>query len=348
MTVTIVPYAPALRRGVIRLLRDAANMSAALAERYFDWKYCSNPYGSRRRLRLGLSGGRVVAMSGAYALLWRCGGQASVLGISPADLVVAPGCDRGQVVRLLQADALKGHSGLAAMLGFAREPRAPAELESLGWKVVGAWQGRRARLQPRPDRAPHGGDHRATVFAGLDGHLKVPLLRDITVSRRARPRTMSSLSAQDHEEGRIGVVHDRRFYAWRYCNPLSDYRFLFVGKRDVRGFLALQASAKAREADVQVVEWRGRSATDKALLLEAAMALGNFSSLSLWSSAFSEEEGTTLRRLGFVDVDGRDTDARDRRRRAVLARRGGAWGSARGRIPAFSRWALQGIDTDAF
>jgi hypothetical protein len=220
-----------------------------------------------------------------------------------------------------------------------------------GWSSVGSWQVAFRRLAPRRRHTLAPGQRgQPTPFAVLDIHARGELPGPITVSPRPRPAAMARLAARLSSGAPLGLDRSRRFYAWRYGNPLSQYRILFLGTRRLRGFMALQFSIRSACAAINVVEWEGESARDKALLIEAAMTWGDFESLRIWSASFTPDEQALLARLGFAVVDHAGAAAEGFYCPQILVRpaeRGGTRGLARS-LGQPAQWQLPGIASDNF
>jgi hypothetical protein len=291
MSVELVPYAPALRREVARFLTELGSGELPRCQRYIDWLYHERP--GRARACLAVHDGSVIGMRGALGQAWQRGERRGVLW-SASDTMLKNGesvsLDVALTARLFESF---GRTPPPFVDLGAAEEAAPARSKQ-GWRGLGSWMVAQRRLTPRPALNPRG-----EVFAILDGHSQSGMPRRISCSIEPKARAMARMVARVTDGAFIRPVRDASYYTWRYRNPLSQYRFLFLDQAPLQGFLVLQSSERGGARRVNVIEWEGATTFGKALLLEAAMGWGNFDGLSVWSSSFSCEDERILSKLGF-------------------------------------------------
>ena len=111
---------------------------------------------------------------------------------------------------------------------------------------------------------------------------------------------MADLAWHVGSRQRLRHVRSEEYFAWRYQNPAQDYRFLFWGDPDPRGFLVLQSQPKTRH--VSIVDWEAANAEVRDHLLESVLRLGAFNSLSIWSVSLSKDMTDKLSDFGFAPV----------------------------------------------
>src|SRR5262245_35605196 len=246
---TIARYAPRFKDQIAELQTHLWSGDLAANRAYFEWKYERNPYQREPLVHLALAEGRVVAMRGLCGARWEVGGVPEPLDWPCAtDLVVAPGHrNQGLFAKLSRAAlddlAARGSEYVVSLSAF-HETR----LLSLasGWRSVGSmapagrrrWhaalarrvQGTLARhrlawrfADARPFGAPAG-----VAFARLDriGRRRIGSGGIVSVAQAPRPEAMADLVTQLGHDGRVRHVRDAAFFAWRYANPLQEYRFL--------------------------------------------------------------------------------------------------------------------------
>jgi hypothetical protein len=116
---------------------------------------------------------------------------------------------------------------------------------------------------------------------------------------------MAALVARRQYDGRLRHLRDERYFDWRFRDPRSEYRFLFVGGDTLEGYLVVKhtncfADARARVeiVDVEADEPRIRSA-----LLEAAIHAGGFSEVVIWRASLDAGFRDDLTRFGFKPID---------------------------------------------
>ena len=161
--------------------------------------------------------------------------------------------------------------------------------------------------------------HPAGPFARLDRgsrHITGPL----SLRRAPRAAEMAALVARLPWDGRIRHVRDADYLAWRFGNPLHDYRFLFWDDGGLQGYLVLQryVSDRADRGCVNIVDWEASSEAIRTGLLTAALRAGRFTRLHTWTVSASEPLRILLRDQGFVAVEPAGVQAR---RGGLLVRR---------------------------
>ena len=122
--------------------------------------------------------------------------------------------------------------------------------------------------------------------------------RHLSVERNPRPLAMAGLVERIGWDGRMRRVRDCDYFAWRFRNPRSNYRFLFWEDGGLEGYLVLRASVSL-SPNVFIVDWEAANAEARSELLRAAIRLGGFQSLAIWSSTLPEDARAVLESLGF-------------------------------------------------
>jgi hypothetical protein len=141
-------------------------------------------------------------------------------------------------------------------------------------------------------------------FASLDreGH-RVRLARHARVSVTATLRVgdMADLVRRLGHDGRLRHVRDEGYLAWRYQNPLREYRFLYCDEARLEGYLVLQTSRRQPGQRFNIVDWEGTSLA-RAKLLRAALTWGRFPEVRAWTAALPDDGAALLRAAGFTPV----------------------------------------------
>jgi hypothetical protein len=339
----IVPYCAEYRDGVARLQTEMWSRDIALNNRYLKWKYVQNPWAAPAWV--ALDGREVVGMRGGIGMPWRHG-RANALVLGAADAMVDERHRHNGLFTALTKAMLSSLDSPAPFINLSSYLTSAAGYLKQGWRIAGSWQVAHRLLSPRRvDTFAPGERGRPTPFAVLDIHARDRLPGPITFSRRPRPAAMARLVAR-LDSSRLRPVRDRQFYSWRYRNPLSEYRVLFLGGAELRGFMALQFPYRSARARLNVVEWEGATAVDKALLLEAAMTWGDFDGLAVWAGSFSPDEQAIFGRLGFDVLEHRTAAPHRFYCPQILVRPGGS-GLDRS-LSDSTRWQLPGIASDNF
>jgi len=119
---------------------------------------------------------------------------------------------------------------------------------------------------------------------------------------------MAELVSRLPFDGRIRHVRDERYFAWRFRNPLRNYRFFYWDEGRLEGYLVLQ-TGRPPLGRVHVVDWEARDEKVRAGLLDAVFECGRYPELVAWSAAVPMAARSLLAQRGFEPVD-RDKTAR--------------------------------------
>jgi Acetyltransferase (GNAT) domain len=321
----IVRYRREHKDAVARLQTVLWSTDPAANRRYFEWKYEANPWASEPRVYLGLRGGEVVGMRGFYESRWQVGAPDRVVSVPLADdFAIAVGeRNSGLATQIMQtaladlASAGVEHvfslsAGEVTMLGSLaqgwksagwHEPLVRCELSPawLAWlrgqmshaRVVWRWA-ESPLLRSAAERHPFHWLDRARAFAGR------------SITREPRPAEIAALCAAQPNDGRLRHVRSREYLAWRFTNPMHEYRFLYA-EEDGRlaGCLVLRARVLGLvpTPQVAVAELVGRDARVRGALLAAAIDVGRFAELVVWGARLGAEERALLRERGFAALD---------------------------------------------
>jgi len=128
----------------------------------------------------------------------------------------------------------------------------------------------------------------------------------VSLSKDARPEAMADLVARLPLDGRFRHVRDATYLAWRFRNPLREYRFLYAGNDRLDGYLVLQCQRGAHgRARVNVVDWEATDASIRDTLLDAALT-DAFAELVTWTASLDADTRDLLRRRAFTPIDEAD------------------------------------------
>jgi hypothetical protein len=152
-----------------------------------------------------------------------------------------------------------------------------------------------ARLQYRLKRPFADLDHEARRAPG-------PLDTRVRVEPAPRVDAMADLVRRLGHDGRIRHVRDQRYLAWRYRNPLYEYRFLFQGADRLEGYLVLRADRQDPARGINVVDWEATTPALREELLRAAVDWGNFPELTIWTATVPTDALAAVSRAGFVPM----------------------------------------------
>jgi len=161
------------------------------------------------------------------------------------------------------------------------------------------------RFSRRPGLGPSSADaflrlDRAGEFTGAG--------RGATITVEAAPRTgdMGALVTRLGHDGRIRHVRDATYLAWRYRQPLHEYRFLYHATRGMLdGYLVVR---RYREQHVyplraDIVDWEATDDRIASALLDRVIRGGRFAQLGSWSATLPEARVCMLMEAGFEPGD---------------------------------------------
>ena len=328
-TLDIVRYTAADKHAVAHLQTGLWSKDPERNLQYLEWKYENNPFLVEPHIYLALERGEVVGMRGFHGARWEVGQPCRQHDVLVADdlLVREDHRNSGLVHQIMQV-ALADLSARGEDFVFNLGGGAITVLGSLamGWKSAGALNPirRRAWSSELRSRIRHGvtflpllwrfenspalySPIDRNAFLNLDG-LAGPITSGdglrITVSRKPRPDSMADLVRRLEKDGRIRHVRDAVYYAWRFQNPLHEYRFFYAGDDALDGYLVVRRhrgldapDPRVRLVDLEVVDESTRRA-----LLEAVARPGLFADLEAWSATLDPLDDRCLQRAGLKSV----------------------------------------------
>lgn len=382
----IVKYRSGFKRQVLELQAYLWGPDLGINAAYLEWKYSDNPYVNNTIIHIALHAGRVVGMRGAFGNCWQSGVPSqTMICLTDSDGVVHPEHRRhGLFGRLTMAvvEELSSHD-YEYLIALSANPITAHSLLKLGWRSTvplqtaywQAEQGRDSSLRGFARKLPFLSSvyrqwrryrnrffsqtpGNRFPFASLDQNVSQAGPDDstcISVEKAPQPKAMADLVERIGSDGRIRHVRDQRFFAWRYKNPLSLYRFFFYKDAKLEGFLVLQTSAFAVDSNwVDIVDWEATNTQVLADLLQAAIQRGNFHRLVIRWATLTDEEKIQLKDQGFVFPEEIDGPASDTYRPSVLVRPvhqeklSGDWTFGNRRMLDVADWDVRPIYSDNF
>ena len=313
----IVQYSPEHKTQILELVTHLLGPDTALNRSHFEWKYETNPYIESPLFYLALSKGKVVGMRGMYGSKWEFGRPSQTICLPCAcGLVFDPDHRNKGLFTKIMAYAYRDLSekGYPYIFNLSAGPvtrlaslasgwRSAGDLRKMFWKPT-PWMIRLRRMkrfvfslfsQEQAKPFDHL-DRRAACISGTS---------ELQVSRNLRAKEMAGLMEKIGCDARIHHARDEEYFLWRFGNPLSEYRFLYWGKSELQGYIALQSSVRKRPAKlpaVTFVDWGASNDETLKNLLAEALVMGNFHTVSVWSSMLLEETQAFLKKLGFQYV----------------------------------------------
>lgn len=320
-------YQPKHAQAVAALMRRLWSTDLALNARFFEWRYIESPGPEEPIVQLVTHEGRVVAMRALHSGLWEGGGMAAPVPVYQSDdLVVAREFEgRGLFAAFTEAmraelDA-RGHRffvSLSALqvtrrLSIARGaipvgPFHPVGVRSTGARVLDFAETIAERLPYlwRHARRVSSAAPAADFFDRLDA-----IAPDaVQIGRVPRAQEMAALVASLPWDGRIRRRRDAPYLAWRYRNPLHEYRFAYAVRRGrLCGYLVVERARSdlANRRRAHIVEWEAESPEVQADLLREVVEKGQPAELVTWQESAGEMGSRILRESGFHPVDASHT-----------------------------------------
>ncbi len=327
----IIEYRPELRDQVLQLQTFMWSPDVRTNAAYFDWKYINNPCRDKPIIYLAMHAGQVVGMRGMFGMNWEGGqGGETFCCLQDADAVVHPDHRRRRLYETLTTVTLEEarRRGFEVVIALSSNPTSVPTFIKLGWRSVAAAQAveRHARreedsslrklvrqlpLLPSVYRRLRGAASDLAVAApgqyapyeAFDRRSASGRSRpsgQLCVENAPRPEAMAALVDRLGHDRRLRQIRAQEFFAWRFQNPLSEYRFLFLGEADLEGYLVLHMSARPGEARwCTLVDWEAASNSARRELLQAVIDWGDFDNLVVWSAALPDETKSLLRECGF-------------------------------------------------
>jgi hypothetical protein len=253
-----------------------------------------------------------------FGAKWKVGNPSQTF-LAPcfADSVVAPEHRGHGLYKKLSIERLKElfKSSYTYNFVLSANPISCANLMKMGWRSIGSiqrmrWQAEQttfsgqvlryaAKLSPVHPTKTNG------PFYFLDNsaaehRTKSP---NVSIEHAPRPEAMAEFIDRIGYDGRIRHVRDREFFSWRFNNPLFRYRFLFWEESRLEGYLILQAKFNSDMSSAKIVDWEATNARFQSDLIDAALRLGEFDSLRIWTGTLSDAVKVILEKNGFRVLD---------------------------------------------
>ncbi len=325
----VVRYSVEHKVAVAELQRHMWSPDTRLNASYLDWKYHQNPYIRDPLIYLAFVGDKLVGMRGALGTRWEVGNPAEFFTLPYADDLVIDPAYRGQGLhRVIMNSALHDLAGRGyRYVVNLSASRVTAEASmNMQWRKTGRvnplhrrtlrksgaeFLAKRARSLPLLWRwadtfsalSGRSGDR---LFDQLDARFSAPDQgRDpgsLFAQKAPLTHEMSELVARLPRDGRIRHVRDEKYFAWRFGNPLCNYRFLYVGRGRLRGYIVLQQSPVISGDRASIVDWEAESDLIRAELLSAAIEYGKFPELYVWQLGASPASTQMLERNKFKSL----------------------------------------------
>jgi len=380
----IVKYRPEFKQRILELQKHLWGRNKHINASYLEWKYHSNPYADKPLIHVAFYGEQVVGMRGFWATSWEFGLiPRKILCLLGVDVVVDPNHRRRGVLKNMTKVALEelDNSSYKYIIALSANEGSASNVMKLGWQSAGLLY----TAQWRKDRDKKGSEgvkvisekpvlltlyrnlqkatkfltrsqHRDSTFYTLDKNSlwhNRKFESNISIEKSPRPKAMAELVHRIGNAGRMRQVRDSQFFQWRFLNPRSAYRFIFWENSNLEGYLILRASAVGK-GGITIVDLEATTHDLKGSLIETALKLGNFDSVTIWSATLGDEEKDLLRKIGFRFSTGSENSRGDYYRPNVLITpishecSKGNWSISDRQLLELANWDLRAIYSDAF
>ena len=332
----VVRFRPEHREAVAELQTLLWSPDPVLNLRYLDWKYGQNPWAEQPRIYLAVRSGTVVGMRGFCESRWEVGSPSRVVAIPLADDLAIRVEERnsGLVTQIMRAALVDlADSGSEFVFSLSASLLTLLGSLSLGFRSAGAYDPvvrrepsnlRRHRFREQLARNPRVRRWaRSPLLARSRLLFRSPLAFSaderrpfrrldsariagdgLTIAREPRPAAMAELVSALGHDGRLRHVRNAEYLAWRFADPLREYRFLFSGGERLDGYLVLgsRVGGAYPTPRVSIVDLEARDARTRRSLLVAALE-GHFADLFAWSATLAPSDRLLLGQLGFEPAD---------------------------------------------
>jgi hypothetical protein len=268
---------------------------------YWAWKYDRNPAAIGQSFYVALAGDRVVGVRGFNGARWEVGGSdLAVWAPCAGDTAIARDYESRGVFRAIMAQAEAGlrADGIGYTFNLSAGPAVFLRSLRAGWLPVGTYD-----VWQRPGRVRESDPAGADPFDTLDGAaIRVAGTEDcITVEARPRAEAMAALIRRAPPSRRIRRLRDAAYFAWRFENPLSRYRFLCYEGAGLEGYVVVRAGRYSGTDRVKIIDAEAASPAVLARLLDATVRLFGAWDLEIWTASLRPEVRVLLRDAGFAE-----------------------------------------------
>jgi GNAT superfamily N-acetyltransferase len=327
----ILKYHPDLHEEILDLQSGLWGDDIALNANYLAWKYTHNPYlQDTPPIYVAIHEGKVVGMRGFFCTQWQRGNSPTLHVLSAADMFVHPDHRRRGIFQEMTVRSWQDFVGsaYALVINLSSGAMSAPGYQKLGWQQMDVWQGTvRSVLQ---EKAAHPsattGDRRSlslrifNKLSSMFGQLQAPAQQinifdsvdreqrnfesgsagRLRIEKNVSPEAMAALVKRVKSEDRIHQVKDASYFAWRFQNPFSRYRFLLWEENGLEGYLVLQQWVNRRPNQINIVDWEVSTPEVLESLLQAITQAVTKGKLIFWSVRLPKESELLLHSVGFT------------------------------------------------
>lgn len=370
MKYEILPYQPEFKAQILELQTHLWSPELGVNKAYFEWKHEHNPYMDTPLIYVALYKGKVVGMRGMYGSKWQIGNSNKILSaLCSCDLVIDPKHRNQGLFKKIISIGLDDPANMGYTYLFDLSPSSVVRFGSMttGWRHVDSLKV--MRWTPREKEIPFDSisrkdeselsilsdaskvhpcyfiDKNGTKRRGNSGP-------SLCVESTPRPEAMAELVESIGSDGRLRHVRDQQYFTWRFHNPLSLYRFIFLEGDRLEGYIVLQSSIYRNKNIVSIVDWEATTLAIRSEILSAALEWGKFDDVRIWADSVPEEVKTLLKSTGFCYLSERGDISRSMP--TVLVRPASKeilktdWTYANRQLLNLADWDLRMLYSDAF
>jgi GNAT superfamily N-acetyltransferase len=360
-----VEYNPAFNQDIVAFQTHLWGQNTQLNQDYWRWKYEQNPYFRTPSVFVSVTQGHAVGMIGLVGSLWEYQLPAQQhLTPCGADLMVLPEHRGLKHAVWLWDQTLQqlSENGFKYILTLSGNETTTRLAPKVGWQSLGRvekmeWKSTHKSLPDRLDkylhRLPVIRNQPKDPFSKMDHQASSLPRNQITIDQRAYLLEMSELIRRLGYDGRMRHVRDETYFAWRFQNPLSKYRFIYwVGER-LEGYLVLQTSiyASGQFTWANIIDWEASSPEIRKYLLWAAIKSGSIDKLSIWSITMNPEFMELLKEAGFYKSPTVNPENKPIHETQILIRFVGAGledKQLQDSLLSLGQWDLRGVYSEGF
>ncbi len=325
MNYEIIRYEDKYNDQICELEKELWSSDLNVNKSYLRWKYFHNPYSAPSIVYIVLHEGKVIGVRGMYATKWRLGNDSDTfIALCGGDTVIHPGY-RGKGVYIELTNFIRDDLytlGCSYIFNFSANPGTLITSLAIGWKSIGRiktisiesykrmvirklFSERMINKLIKTSRVAEPLKRLINVF----DYSKLPkyhknITTNIKIDNRPKPDEMAALVGKLDKGNKLILLRDKKFFKWRYSNPLSKYFFLYWYDNELKGYLVAQTSLYRIDymEKFNIIELEGVDPVIKFELLKSVISLLGSRSITIWSCMLDENCQRFLAQKGFIEA----------------------------------------------
>jgi len=318
---------------IIRYTRPYADQVAELQTRlwnpdpklnlsYLNWKHHENPFTDQPLIFLALDKGKVVGMRGFFGTRIEIGHSSEQFPVFIADdaAIIQEYENQGIFPALMDAGLNEiRRLGHRFVFSFGAGPTTMLAQLATGWKATPTLQECQLRVtselfamlfRKRLNKLPYlwRHAHRITAreerhpFHAWDRNRHARAAKNLSFTATPRIDEMVLLIQRLGHDGRCRVVRDRKFFEWRFKNPLTARRFIYWDNEELGGYLVLEKNLgqNQRELLVKIADVESKIPNIMTDLFEPVCQQRAMPTVLAWARSLPHDADDVLHRFGFT------------------------------------------------